>query len=121
MISQSLVRDLFLLDEKTGILRWRYFRAPRALEGQIAGCFNRSVGRWVIKFNDHHFLRSRLVFLYVHGWLPAIVDHADRNGLNDCPGNLRVATKSQNCVKEEAHAVYQVAAIRVHGEFACVE
>lgn len=38
----------------------------------------------------------RLVFLWHHGYLPAVVDHRDRDKKNNRIGNLRAATHTQN-------------------------
>lgn len=49
---------------------------------------------------------SRLIFLWHYGFLPPIIDHADRNQLNDRIDNLRAATSSQNALnrKPSCHA-----------------
>jgi hypothetical protein len=93
-LTQETVKELFTLDGTTGILFWRKRLLGNVHPGTVAG--GNVKGRWFIAIDGQRYLRSRLVFLYVHGWLPKIVDHRDRNPLNDRPGNLRPATRTQN-------------------------
>jgi hypothetical protein len=39
----------------------------------------------------------RIVFGLVHGYLPAYVDHIDRDKTNNHPNNLREVTNTENC------------------------
>jgi hypothetical protein len=93
MLSQAEVRQLFTLDEESGVFRWKtkpQVTSPIRI-GDIAG-HEDTTGYWRIRFNYHAYLRSRLVFLYVYGFLPRFVDHRDGDRLNDRPDNLRAAT-----------------------------
>jgi hypothetical protein len=105
-ITQACLRELFTLDEDTGVLRWRReSRLGRIKAGDVAGYLHnhKTTGtRWRIKIKDRTYARSRLVFLYVHGWLPEMVDHKDRNTLNDRPDNLRAANSLQNTFNKGA-------------------
>jgi len=62
--------------------------------GSLRKVFNHQ--RNVTKITNKSFFVYRLIFLYHHGFLPKIVDHIDRNPLNDKIENLRAATVSQN-------------------------
>jgi HNH endonuclease len=94
-MTQKRIKELFDLDEKTGELFWKIKPCRNIKIGDIAGNIN-DRGRWVIQINRKTYPRSRLIFLYVKGYLPREVDHEDLNRLNDRPGNLRAATKAQN-------------------------
>lgn len=42
------------------------------------------------------YLLHRLIFMWHHGWCPPMIDHRDRDRLNNRIGNLRPTTISQN-------------------------
>jgi hypothetical protein len=94
-LTQAKLQEVFTLDEETGVLYWRNPPAGTAGVGDVAGGMGKK-GRWIITFDGKRRLRSRLVFFYFYGWLPSLVDHRDRNKLNDRPDNLRPASSSQN-------------------------
>lgn len=62
----------------------------------IKGSINGSEG--YLRFNafGKYLAMHRMVFLYHHGYLPKVVDHIDRNKLNNKIENLRESTLSQN-------------------------
>jgi hypothetical protein len=88
-LTQERLKELLLLDESRGILLWRVGGHGRVINSS-AGCDTRE-GRRTIGIDGKIYTRARLVFLYVHGWLPKIVDHHDRDKFNDRPSNLRPA------------------------------
>lgn len=87
---------LALFEYRDGALYWKLAVNPRAPAGARAGSLNRRVNRVYVRVNRVNYLRSRLVFLMHHGWLPDQVDHIDCNRTNDDVKNLRAATKNEN-------------------------
>jgi hypothetical protein len=95
-ITQAMLKELLTLDESTGVFYWENPAGGKAKKGKVAGCLVKKMGRWRIKIGYKGYGRSQLVFLYVYGWLPSAVDHRNHDALDDCPSNLRAATRSQN-------------------------
>ena len=48
----------------------------------------------------------RLAFLYMKGYIPKLIDHKDRNGLNNKWNNLREANKSTNGADKSLRKVF---------------
>ena len=94
-LTQKSVQDYFTLDPLTGILYHRHAKQGTR-QGAVAGSLNKVRGRWRVKVNTKTFWRSRVIFLYVHGYLPPHVDHRNRNKLDDRPDNLRAADIYEN-------------------------
>lgn len=97
VLTQSRVKELMTLDESTGVLYWRKMWMGRN-PSLVAGTFVPKDNRWRLFIDNKGYYRARVVFLYVHGWMPKYIDHRDRNPTNDNPDNLRPATHSQNNV-----------------------
>jgi len=73
-------------------LAWKQWNPKHA--GKIAGCWS---GHHVtVAINRVHQPLARVIFLWHHGYVPEIVDHADCNPKNNDISNLRAATKADN-------------------------
>ena len=73
-------------------LAWKQWNPKHV--GKRAGCWS---GHHVtVKFNDKAYPLARVIFIWHHGYLPEIVDHADCNPMNNNIDNLRAATKTEN-------------------------
>ena len=93
MLTQELVKELF--DYRDGVLYWKVPKAYKIKVGDKAGGIN-AQNYMKVKINGRTYSVHRIIFLYHHGYLPKMIDHADRNPLNNCIDNLREATSSQN-------------------------
>jgi hypothetical protein len=73
-------------------LAWKQWNPKHA--GKRAGCHSMQYAS--VAVNRVHYPLHRVVFLWHHGYLPEIVDHADCNPSNNNINNLRAATKADN-------------------------
>jgi hypothetical protein len=91
------LRRLFDLDMETGDLRWKVRRCQQsnAVVGGIAGSIDRH-GYRKVTVEGKYLLAHRIVFIIVHGYLPAQVDHINGKRDDNRPANLRPATPSEN-------------------------
>lgn len=95
-LTQERIRELFEYRED-GNLVWKIKKA-RANAGDVAGCevMCNGVLYKQVKVDAKSHKLHRLVFAWHYGFMPAYVDHIDRDGLNNRVENLREATQSQN-------------------------
>jgi hypothetical protein len=109
---RDLIQRLLRYDPETGDLVW----LPRSGEmfasshrhavwttkhcDKVAGTIRRNVKKPAYRFiriSDAQYQAHRLVWLHVRGEpVPDMIDHQDRDPLNNRIGNLRAATRSQN-------------------------
>ena len=101
MITQNLLRELF--EYRDGELYWKVSNSPRVKIGDEAGGVD-SKGYKRTTVNNKKYKSHRIIFLMHYGYLPKIIDHKDRNPLNNKIENLREATKSQNCQNRKIQA-----------------
>lgn len=90
--SQEYLKTIF--DYKDGNLYYKVSR-KRAKTGQRAGYLAQS-GYLFIRLRPYRMALHRFIFLWYHGYLPEIVDHIDRDILNNNIENLRSVTPSQS-------------------------
>jgi hypothetical protein len=101
MLTWDLVRELF--DYKDGQLIWVNDRKANKVSGQVAGTVSKD--RYVqIKINNRLYKAHRLIFLWHKGYLPAVIDHIDRDPLNNKIDNLRECTVSENTCNSKRYS-----------------
>lgn len=104
MLTQSELKLLMSYDPGTGILTWN--RRPEVTRGakifnslfagKPVGTTKNSSGYVNVQFNGRSYTAHRLIWLYVHGEFPSLIDHIDRDRANNRLSNLRLATVAQN-------------------------
>lgn len=95
----TAAKDLIYDETSPSCLRW-------AKSGKSAGC-QESKGYWLVRVggrNGRLLKAHRIVWYIHHGAVPDLLDHRDTNPANNCVGNLRVATESQNRHNANKHS-----------------
>lgn len=95
----DLVKNNYIYEPDTGILRAKNNLSKRVLAGSAVGCIHKSKHlkylRTTIKRKS--FVVHHIAFYLMAGRWPVQIDHTDGNGLNNRWDNLREATQEENC------------------------
>lgn len=98
-LTQERLKELLHYDPDTGVFTWLNIKSCKIKSGAVAGGVCRSSGYRRIGIDGKQYKAARLAFLYINGYLPEnLVDHKDRDRLNDKWDNLREASYSCNRV-----------------------
>jgi hypothetical protein len=101
MLTQERLQEVLEYNPDTGIFVWKINKGSRARKGQIAGCADKKVGNKPvyigIRIDGKLYDAQRLAFLYMNGEFPKLlVDHKNRNGLDNRWENLKEVTYSES-------------------------
>ena len=104
LVSQQDLKDYFMWDDVSNVLRWLRPLGNRVSIGSVAGCINKLTGYRVIAINRVKYLAHRLVWLYHYGeWPSDQIDHIDGDPLNNHIDNLRVVTNQENLKNQKLY------------------
>lgn len=78
-----------------GQIYWKITKGSRAKKGNKAGKLRKD-GYYDVGLDGKYYLVHRVIFALIHGYLPEVVDHIDRNPKNNLIVNLRPATYTNN-------------------------
>ena len=86
---------LNIFEYKDGVLYWKNAPSKNVKNGEKAGYITK-LGYCKIKIKNKAYFAHRLIYMMHYGQVPKILDHTDRNPLNNKIENLRPANKAQN-------------------------
>lgn len=95
MITQERLRELLSYDPSTGLFTTLVRRGQKSKVGHVEYRMD-VLGYRTVTLDGKQYRQHRLVWLYVHGVWPNIIDHADGDKTNNRLGNLRNATFAEN-------------------------
>jgi hypothetical protein len=99
-LDQDTLKYLLEYFPDSGVFVWCHGGGPR-YRGKIAGSVSKR-GYEVIRVLGKIYYAHRLAWLYVYGeWPDGIIDHIDRDPLNNRIQNLRVATAAENTMNSK--------------------
>lgn len=96
-LTAERLREVLDYNPETGNFVWKKRLSARAGVGEIAGVINGG-GYRVIKIDKVLHLAHRLVWLYVYGEAPKVIDHMD-----GCPGNNRLSNLHNGTLMDNQH------------------
>ena len=102
MLTADRVLELLDYDPETGHFRWRVTKGSKRMAGEVAGCLY-GKGYWSIGIDRRLYYAHRLAWLYVHGeWPKRVIDHINRDKLDNRIVNLRDVTISENGLNQKS-------------------
>lgn len=89
------------IEYRDGVLYWKNDRNFKVKAGDKVGA--NCLGYLRFKLFGKTFANHRVIYFMHHGNFPEVVDHIDRDTLNNRIENLRAATKSDNKCNSKPH------------------
>jgi hypothetical protein len=107
MLTQERVRALFDYDPETGALTWRYRPASDFISTRACKTWNarfsgkpvnsrHRMGYFCVRIDYVAYFVHRVIWLYVYGSMPEMVDHINHDGFDNRILNLREVPSSVN-------------------------
>lgn len=114
MITQERLKELLHYDPLTGVFTWLKATSNRVRVGATAGTPSKKSCKTYLVFTVDGIKQTshRWAFLYMRGFIPPMVDHKDRNGLNNIWSNLRESNPKHN---QSNLSVYKTARHGING------
>lgn len=93
------LRAKFNYDPVSGALTYKKRGSSKAPVGSEAGSVHAATGYRCVTYKNVNYRIHRLIWYYVTGgWPSGVIDHIDRNRLNNAWSNLRDVDQSQNAL-----------------------
>ena len=100
ILTVERLRSLLAYDPETGIFTRLVRTSNTTRVGDVAGSLTPK-GYQMIGIDWRSYQAHRLAWLYVYGeWPASELDHVDGNRANNSIGNLRLASRKENCFNQ---------------------
>jgi hypothetical protein len=103
ILTQEELKSKLIYDPESGVFRWKERRKGIRYD-KPAGHIHSATGYIKINIGKSKYQAHRLVWLYMYGYMPELLDHINgiRNDNRLC--NLRAATQKQNMCNIKKHS-----------------